>query len=196
MGQAGAYTGHGPTAPPAMSIPASFRQQLLDAIPRLRRYARSLVFDVHAADDLVQTSLERALARWHQYDQERDLLAWLLGIVHHAHLDERRKAARFVALEELDPAALQQAGGAFDATGARLDLLRALARLPEAQREPLLLVSVEQLSYAECARVLNLPIGTVMSRIARGRAALRLWLDGDAERSGSRPRTAHLKRVV
>lgn len=182
----------------SMSIPASFRQQLLDAIPRMRRYARSLVFDVHAADDLVQTSLERALSHWHQYDQGRDLLAWLLSIVHNAHLDERRKLSRFVALDDLDPAALQQAATAFDATGARLDLLRALARLPEAQREPLLLVSVEQFSYAECARILNLPIGTVMSRISRGRATLRQWLDGGGagQPAGTRGRPAHLKRVV
>lgn len=181
-----------------MFAPASFRQQMLAAIPRMRRYARSLVFDTHAADDLVQTALERALAHWHQFDQGRDLLAWLLSIVHNAHLDERRKLSRFTPLDELDPQALRQAGDAFDASGTRLDLLRALARLPEAQREPLLLVSVEQFSYAECARILNLPIGTVMSRISRGRATLRTLLEGGSgTRPGaSSPRPSHLKRVV
>ena len=71
-----------------MHAPPAFRQQLLAAIPRLRRYARSLVFDAHAADDIVQTTLERALAHWHQFDQRRDLLVWAIAIAHNAHMDE------------------------------------------------------------------------------------------------------------
>ena len=80
-----------------------FRQQLLGVIPRLRRYARSLVFDAAAADDLVQTTLERALAHWHQFDQRRDLLVWVLSIAHNAHLDQRRRDARLSVLD-LGPA--------------------------------------------------------------------------------------------
>ena len=176
-----------------MPAPAAFRAQLLDAIPRLRRYARSLVFDVHVADDLVQTTLERALAHWHQFDQGRDLLAWLMSIAHNAHLDDIRKQSRVTSVEVLpdDAAPLHGGSSGESDAGLRLDLLRALQRIPVEQREPLLLVSVEQFSYAECAQILRIPIGTVMSRISRARAALRVMLEGGE--SPAEP--ARLKRV-
>ena len=88
-----------------MHAPAAFRQQLLGAIPRLRRYARSLVMEVHLADDLVQTALERALAHWHQFDQRRDLVLWALSILHNAHLDFRRRDARTTTMDPADLAA-------------------------------------------------------------------------------------------
>jgi RNA polymerase sigma-70 factor (ECF subfamily) len=130
-----------------------FKQQLLGAIPSLRRYARTLVFDSAGADDLVQSTLERALAHWHQFDQRRDILVWVLSIAHNAHLDMRRRESR---MSVVDPARAAEAQDAIAAdpgpdVGLRLDLMAALARLPAEQREPLLLVSVEQLSYAECA---------------------------------------------
>jgi RNA polymerase sigma-70 factor, ECF subfamily len=173
-----------------------FKQQLLGAIPRLRRYARTLVFDTSGADDLVQSTLERALAHWHQFDQRRDILVWVLSIAHNAHLDMRRRESR---MQVVDPARATEAQDAFAAdpgpdVGLRLDLLAALARLPAEQREPLLLVSVEQLSYAECAEVLRIPVGTVMSRVSRGRAALRAWLDGTARPGAAGSRA--LRRVV
>ena len=74
-----------------MTAPPAFRQQLLGAIPRLRRYARSLVFDPGAADDLVQPALERALNHWRQFDPKRDLVLWLLAIAHNAFLDSLRR---------------------------------------------------------------------------------------------------------
>ena len=161
-----------------MDAPIAFRQQLLGAIPRLRRYARSLVFDASAADDLVQTALERALAHWHQFDQRRDILVWTVSIAHNAFMDERRRHAR-APWSEADPeAALAQARAVASDPGLRIDLLAALERLPVDQREPILLVAVEQLSYAECAEVLRIPVGTVMSRISRGRVALRALLEG------------------
>jgi len=171
-----------------VQAPDSFRQQLLAAIPRLRRYARSLVFDAGNADDLVQNTLERALSHWHQFDQRRDMLVWLLSIAHNAFLDQRRRDSR---LSIVDPA---QADAQMDAVradpgadvGLRLDLLAALGRLPPEQREPMLLVGVEQLSYAECAEALGIPIGTVMSRVSRGRAALREHLDGRSRPDGVR----------
>ncbi len=177
-----------------MQAPDIFRQQLLAAIPRLRRYARSLTFDTGTADDLVQTALERALAHWHQFDQRRDMLVWLLSIAHNAFLDQRRRDSR---LSIVDPAQidaqqdLQRADPGAD-VGLRIDLVNALARLPVEQREPLLLVSVEQFSYAECAEALGIPIGTVMSRISRGRAALRDSLEGRSRPEGVRP----LRRVI
>ena len=162
-----------------MHAPAAFRQQLVAIIPRLRRYARSLVFDSAAADDLVQTTLERALAHWHQFDQRRDLLAWALSIAHNAFMDDRRRHARMPQADTLDgPSAADLLPAPVIDVGLRMDLASALRQLPVEQREPLLLVTLEQLSYAETADVLQIPIGTVMSRISRGRAALRVLLDG------------------
>ena len=163
-----------------MDAPSAFRQQLLGAIPRLRRYARSLVFDASAADDLVQTALERALAHWHQFDQGRDILVWTLSIAHNAFMDERRREARLPRVEPQEgwPDAEDRLAAPPEDIGLRLDLVAALQQLPVEQREPLLLVTLEQLSYAECAELLRIPIGTVMSRISRGRVALRALLEG------------------
>jgi RNA polymerase sigma-70 factor (ECF subfamily) len=177
-----------------VDAPTAFRQQLLGAIPRLRRYARSLVFDVHAADDLVQTALERALAHWHQFDQRRDILVWVISIAHNAFMDERRRLGH---VSNVDPQIIEDGPDApaapMNDPGLRLDLLSALHRLSVDQREPLLLVTLEQLSYAECAEVLRIPIGTVMSRVSRGRAALRALLDGHAPTPSG---TRSLRRVV
>ena len=175
---------------PVVNAPAAFRQQLLGAIPRLRRYARSLVFDVHAADDLVQTTLERALAHWHQFDQRRDILLWTISIAHNAFMDDRRRQARTPMSEIYDVQAELIPAVGVD-VGLRIDLIAALRQLPIEQREPLLLVSLEQMSYAECSEVLGIPIGTVMSRVSRGRVALRELLDGKPPRS-----TRPLRRVV
>ncbi len=163
--------------------PSVFRQQLLGVVPRLRRYARSLVFDDAQSDDLVQTTLERALTRWQQFDPQRDMLAWLLSIAHNAHQDMRRKQAR---MQSMDPSQLQTAqdslgGDAGVDVGLRMDLLAALARLSPEQREPLLLVCVEQFSYAEVAEVMHIPVGTVMSRVCRARATLRGLLEAPAK---------------
>ena len=179
---------------PVVIAPTAFRQQLLATIPRLRRYARSLVFDSSSADDLVQTALERALAHWHQFDQRRDILVWVLSIAHNAYMDDRRRQSHTVAVEPQD---LQEGPDALATTlpdpGLRLDLLAALGRLSVEQRESLLLVTLEQLSYAECAEVLRIPVGTVMSRVSRGRATLRALLDGHAPAPLG---TRSLRRVV
>ncbi len=178
-----------------MQADTVFRQQLLGVIPRLRRYARSLVFDAAAADDLVQTTLERALAHWHQFDQRRDLLVWVLSIAHNAHLDQRRRDARLSVVDPERASADQDAQGGDPGVdvGLRIDLVHALARLSPEQREPLLLVSVEQLTYAECAEVLHIPVGTVMSRVSRARAVLRQFLDGSAKPAAA---GTHLRRVI
>lgn len=171
--------------------PSAFRQQLLDAVPRLRRYARSLLFDDAGCDDLVQVTLERALSHWHQFDQRRDMLAWLLSIAHNAHQDMRRRNSRLQVVDPVELQAVQDGAGGDPGVdvGLRIDLLAALRRLSPEQREPLLLVCVEQLSYAEVAEVMRIPIGTVMSRVCRARQALRAFLDGSE-------RGATLRRVV
>lgn len=113
------------------TLPPAFRRQLLDAMPRLRRYTRSLVFDAGQADDLTQSTLERALTHWHQFGQQRNMLVWPLSIAHNAHLDTFRRDGRTTAT---DPAELQRemdrlGGDAGPDIGLQIDLLSALRRL-------------------------------------------------------------------
>lgn len=163
-------------------------------MPRLRRYARSLAFDPSLADDLTQQTLERALSRWQQFDSGRDMAVWLLSIAHNAHMDGLRRDARMSATDPADIERTQDANGGDPGVdvGLRLDLLAALHRLSPEQREPLLLVCVEQLSYAEVASVMCIPVGTVMSRVCRARATLRRFLDGEGPALGA----PALRRVV
>ena len=142
-------------------------------IPALRRHARALVGDADRADDLVQDTLERALARWWMRRSADDPRPWLFAILRNLHLDEIRRRRRRgipVEIDESNEPVLppdQETG-----LGAR-DALAALDLLPEEQKALLLLVGVEDLSYEEAAKVMGIPIGTVMSRLARGRQRLR-----------------------
>jgi RNA polymerase sigma-70 factor (ECF subfamily) len=149
---------------------------LVALIPRLRRYARALVGDRAAADDLVQDTLERAWAKLHLFRQGTDLRAWLFTVMHNVHVNQVRAARPTDALEDEMPELAQRAAQG-DALLVR-DLERALAALPAAQREVLLLVALEDLSYEETANVLGIPIGTVMSRLARAREKLRAMMTG------------------
>ncbi|CAD5373270.1 RNA polymerase sigma-E factor [Rubrivivax sp. A210] len=176
-----------------MDAPPAFRSQLLDALPRLRRYARSLAYDSAVADDLTQQTLERALSHWRQFDPRRDMGVWLLSIAHNAHMDTLRRESRMTVTDPEDLQRVQdEAGGDLGHdVGLRMDLRAALALLSPEQRQPLLLVCVEQLSYAEVAEVMNIPVGTVMSRVCRARATLRRFLEGEV-----RPGAPALRRVV
>ena len=149
-------------------------------IPRLRRYARALTGDRSAADDLVQDTLERALSRYHLWRRGSDLRAWLFTIMHNIYVNQARSRSRHQheALEE-DSGAEALRGRDPDWMELR-DLASALARVPEEQRAVLLLVGLEQFTYDEAARVLDIPIGTVMSRLSRGRERLRALIGGDA----------------
>jgi RNA polymerase sigma-70 factor (ECF subfamily) len=149
---------------------------LIALIPRLRRYARALVGERAAADDLVQDTLERAWSKLHLYRHGTDLRAWLFTVMHNVHVNQVRAARPTAALEE-DMPELAQREVQGDALLVR-DLERALAALPAAQREVLLLVALEDLSYEETARVLGIPIGTVMSRLARAREKVRALMYG------------------
>jgi RNA polymerase sigma-70 factor (ECF subfamily) len=163
-------------------------------IPALRRYAGVLIRDRDAADDLVQDCLERAISRWGQRRADSDTRTWLFAILHNLAVSRLRQKARrgeHLALETVgDSAALSQAPDQ-EHRLRHAELLRALADLPEDQRSVVLLVSVEDLSYAEAARVVGAPIGTVMSRLSRGRERLRRAMAGE---SVPAPR-AHLRRV-
>jgi RNA polymerase sigma-70 factor (ECF subfamily) len=148
-------------------------------IPRLRRYALALTGERSAADDLVQDTLERALGRFHLWRQGSDLRAWLFTIMHNIYVNQARSRMRHPheALEN-EPAA--EAIHAREPDWLELrDLDGALARLPDEQRAVLLLVGLEQFSYGEASRILDIPIGTVMSRLSRGRERLRAILAGD-----------------
>ncbi len=148
-------------------------------IPRLRRYARALTGDRAAADDLVQDTLERALSRFHLWRQGSDLRAWLFTIMHNIFVNQvRSRARRDHESLETEPAADTARAPEPDWLELR-DIASALSRLPQEQRAVVLLVGLEQFTYDEAARVLGVPIGTVMSRLSRARERLRALLGGD-----------------
>jgi RNA polymerase sigma factor (sigma-70 family) len=138
-------------------------ERLVELIPRLRRYARALVGDRSAADDLVQDTLERAWAKLHLYRRGTDLRAWLFTVMHNVHVNKLRATRATDTLEDEMPELAQRASQG-DALMVR-DLDRSISRLPAEQRSVLLLVTLEDMSYDEVARTLGIPIGTVMSRL-------------------------------
>jgi RNA polymerase sigma-70 factor (ECF subfamily) len=144
-------------------------------IPRLRRYARALTGERSAADDLVQDTLERALSRFHLWRQGSDLRAWLFTIMHNLYVNQVRARVR-QQHDALDEAAAESARSQEPDWAELRDIDQALARLPDEQRAVVLLVGLEQFTYEEAARVLDIPLGTVMSRLSRGRERLRLIL--------------------
>lgn len=151
-------------------------------IPRLRRYAIALLRDRAAADDLVQDTLERAINKYHLWRPGSDLRAWLFAIMHNVYVNQLRSRAarRETSLEDGD--ALPQARGEVDRLEIR-DVQTALAALPAEQREVVLLVALEQMSYAQAGTALGIPVGTVMSRLFRARERLRAHLDGASQPS-------------
>jgi RNA polymerase sigma-70 factor (ECF subfamily) len=150
--------------------------QVVALIPRLRRYALALVGDRAAADDLVQDTLERALNKFHLWRRGTDLRAWLFTVMHNVYVNQVRSRREFLALE--GEALELPVRAAHDAQLEARDVTRALARLPAEQREVLLLVVLEDLSYEEAALALGVPIGTVMSRLSRAREKLRASMEG------------------
>jgi RNA polymerase sigma-70 factor (ECF subfamily) len=152
-------------------------------IPRLRRYARALTGSREAADDLVQDTLERALSRARLFRPGASARPWLFSIMHNLFVNQvRSAAARRSAPSDGDPPEPVSHESAQDGLAVR-DIARALERLPAEQREVLLLVALEDLSYRETASVVGVPVGTVMSRLARGRERLRQLLAGEVEPS-------------
>lgn len=156
-----------------MTVPVEqIRDQIIGLLPRLRRFARTITRDPHDADDLVQISIERALLRFEQWRPESRFESWLFGIIRNAWIDEVRSRKRRdrVFLSEEAGENVSDAAGSSPAN--LLAVQDALAALPEEQRIAVALVLIEGLSYKEAADVLQVPIGTVTSRLARGREAL------------------------
>ncbi|WP_342115186.1 RNA polymerase sigma factor [Pseudoduganella sp. OTU4001] len=150
-------------------------ERLLACLPRLRRYARALTGDSASADDLVQDTVERGWSRIGQWRPDADLRAWLFSIMHNLHIDQLRRSPP--PASHLDDGDLPT-----NPSTTQLDLRdleRALQLLPPAQREVLLLVGLEEMRYEDVAATLDIPLGTVMSRLSRARENLRRLMAGE-----------------
>lgn len=168
---------------------SEFGTEIGELIPRLRRYARALTGERNVADDLVQDTLERAWNKLHLWRRGSDLRAWLFTIMHNTYVNQVRGRSSTTVLP-LDDEAFEMPVRATQTDLLEIrDLEAALRRLPDDQREVLLLIALERLSYEEAAKTLGIPIGTVMSRLSRARERLRLIL------SGATPAAASLKVV-
>jgi RNA polymerase sigma-70 factor (ECF subfamily) len=152
------------------------REQIVDLLPRLRRFARTLARDPHDADDLVQVAVERALAKSEQLRPDSRLSSWMFGILRNAWIDETRTRGRRNRI--FVPEALGENVGdaSSESHTETLSVQDAMAHLPEEQRMAIGLVLVEGLSYKEAAEIMGIPIGTLTSRLARGREALQTLL--------------------
>ncbi len=157
-----------------------FGAHAASVIPRLRRYARALTGDTLMADDLVQDTLERALTKRHLWREGSDIRAWMFTIMHNVFVNQLRSRPAEPPLT-LDSEAYNVASRSSPVDMLEVgDIDAAIRRLPAEQREVLLLVALEQMSYAETAQALGIPLGTVMSRLSRARERVRGLLDGSA----------------
>ncbi len=167
------------------------RSELVAQIPGLRRYARVLTGDAWAADDLVQDTLERACSKWRLWIAGSNLRAWLFTLMHNQFINQVRRSARqsstgrTVDMETVNDELI----AADPSPDMALDLHRCLMRLPQEQRVVLLLVSLEDMSYEEVAKVTGVPVGTVMSRLSRARSRLRELMESGPERAAAAPST-------
>jgi RNA polymerase sigma-70 factor, ECF subfamily len=172
---------------------AVFNQLIEQQIPRLRRYARALTRNPERADDLVQDTLVRALAKQHFWQPGTNISAWLFTLMHNQNVNTVRRAIRegvSVDMEELSSSLIATT----DPTASRklFELERAIGQVPLEQRRVILLVGLEGMSYAETAAILDIPVGTVRSRLSRGRDSLRRLMDvmADAPRLDTMPALA------
>ena len=164
-------------------------------IPYLRRYARGLARNTADADDLVQSCLLRALTNFHRFEQNTNLRAWLLTILHNIFIDTVRKNRR--ARDAFETAGIAADGVIQGPNQFQhmqvVELERAIEELPAEQRSTLLLVALEDLTYEEAARVTGVPVGTVRSRLSRARHTLLAAMEG-TENDGLKNRVAQAKR--
>jgi RNA polymerase sigma-70 factor (ECF subfamily) len=163
------------TTPPADEI----RAAIAGLLPRLRRFARVMTRHVADADDLVQVTVEKALARAGQWRPGTRIDSWMFGIMKHAWIDEVRSRGRRGRVHAPEEAGATVGDHSAAARDIALSVQAAMARLPEEQRLAVALVLVEGLSYKDAAEALGVPIGTLTSRLARGREALQALLGDD-----------------
>jgi RNA polymerase sigma-70 factor, ECF subfamily len=157
--------------------PENVREQIGALLPRLRRFARNLTRNPHDADDVVQAAVERALANLSQWRRDARLDGWMFKIVRNAWIDELRSRGRQGRIFAPPEAGEHVGEAVMEREGDLMSVQSAMARLPEDQRSAVSLVLVEGLPYKEAADVLEIPIGTLTSRLARGREALREMLE-------------------
>lgn len=159
------------------------RKAIAAELPRLRRYARALQNDPATADDLVQDCIERALTRLHLFHPGTNLRAWLFTILHNLYINSLRgqgRAAERVAASTDGETGIDGVTDPAQSHALELrDLSRALAALPEDQRQVILLIGLEDMSYRDASEILGIPVGTVMSRLSRGRDRLRTLTNGE-----------------
>jgi RNA polymerase sigma-70 factor, ECF subfamily len=158
---------------------ASFRKDLITQLPYLRRFARALCGDASLADDLVQDCVERALVKSYLYDPARPLRAWLFAVLRNIHVSNWRRNAKFSAAKNIDD--LEGMEGSIQPQqemNFSISLItEALDTLPAQQREVLVLISLEEMSYKEASEITGVPIGTIMSRLSRARTHLQNILE-------------------
>jgi RNA polymerase sigma-70 factor, ECF subfamily len=159
----------------------NIHDQIVTLLPRLRRFARNLTRNPHDADDVVQIALERALTRLDQWRSDARLDSWLFKIVRNAWIDELRSRGRRNKIFLAEEAGENIGEDSMERESELLSVQSAMAQLPEDQREAVSLVLVEGLPYKEAAEVLDVPIGTLTSRLARGREALQALLGTESE---------------
>ena len=157
---------------------SDFDRLLEEQIPRLRRYARALTRNTERADDLVQDTLVRAIAKQHLWQAGTNLRAWLFTLMHNQNVNDVRHSIREgqnIDVEEMS----NVLAATTDPTASRqlYELNRALSQLTQEQRQTIMLVGLEEFSYEETAAILNVPVGTVRSRLSRGRDQLRRLMD-------------------
>lgn len=175
------------------------RQRMEREIPRLRRYALALTRNSDAADDLVQDCLVRGLSKIHLWNEGTDLRAWLFTILHNQFVNRVRRGVREgnrVEVTDTEPSLTHA-----PEQGSRLelrDLDRAMAMIPEEQRQVILLVGLEGLRYDAVAEIIGVPVGTVRSRLSRGREALRrlMGMREDSPAEHARRRVGGLDRIA
>lgn len=160
----------------------SFLKELERWTPNLRRYARALTRNPEQADDLVQDCLERALGRRHLWNEDGNTRGWLFAIMHNIHANDTRRRKSRPASVPLEPEGRDAQLGLPAGQHSRLaglELAAALDALPDEQRQVILLVALEGMSYGEVAETIGVPPGTVMSRLSRGRERLRRLMEGE-----------------
>jgi len=160
------------------SAPAEISNQIVELLPRLRRFARSLSRNQHDADDLVQSVVERAWRHLDQLKPGANLGSWMFGIMKNAWIDDRRAKARRGEVALPEDSGEHPAISPTDANTSLWSVSEAMNKLPEEQRLAVALVLVEGMSYKEASELLDIPMGTLTSRLARGRTALAAALGG------------------
>jgi len=171
-----------PCAPGETKV-SEFHRLIEQQIPRLRRYARALTRNRERADDLVQDTLSRALVKEQFWQPGTNLGAWLFTIMHNQNVNNVRRAVRESGMVDMETSATLPATTDPTASRQMFELERALAQLPLEQRQVILLVGLEGMSYEDAAGILSVPVGTVRSRLSRGRDILRRLLDMEGRRS-------------